>query len=76
MDREQKDIFKLPIKQLSDRKLEVFELTGKENITREIAKKLHLAVKPIKSYRVHTKTKLNIENVNELIVHAVKWAET
>lgn len=72
----QKDLNKSPLDLLSDRELEVFELTGKGNNTREIAEKLHLAVKTVESYRARIKTKLNLENATELMMHAVKWVET
>jgi len=75
MARGQKDVMESPIELLSDRELEVFELTGKGNITREIAEKLHLSVKTVESYRARIKTKLNLENATELMVHAVKWVE-
>ncbi len=70
-----KDMSESPIDQLSDRELEVFELTGKGNSTREIAEKLHLSIKTVESYRARIKTKLNLENATELMVHAVKWVE-
>lgn len=75
MARGQKDVMESPIEKLSDRELEVFELTGKGNSTRDIAKKLHLSVKTVESYRARIKTKLNLENATELMVHAVKWVE-
>lgn len=75
MARGQKDITQSPIDLLSDRELEVFELTGKGNSTREIADKLHLSVKTVESYRARIKTKLNLENATELMMHAVKWVE-
>lgn len=75
MARGHKEIGESPIASLSDRELEVFELTGKGNSTREIAGKLHLSVKTVESYRARIKTKLNLENATELMVHAVKWVE-
>lgn len=71
----QKDINNSPIDQLSDRELEVFEFTGKGNTTREIAEKLHLSVKTVESYRARIKSKLNLDNATELMMHAVKWVE-
>lgn len=71
----QKEIEKPPIEKLSDRELEVYELTGKGNTTREIADQLHLSVKTVESYRARIKTKLTLQNSTELMVHAVKWAE-
>lgn len=75
MARGQKRVMESPIEKLSDRELEVFELTGKGNSTREIAEQLHLSVKTVESYRARIKTKLNLENATELMVHAVKWVE-
>ena len=75
MARGQKEVMESPIEKLSDRELEVFELTGKGNSTRDIAEKLHLSVKTVESYRARIKTKLNLENATELMVHAVKWVE-
>lgn len=76
MAKGKKEMMQSPIEMLSDRELEVFELTGKGNSTRDIAKQLHLSVKTIESYRARIKTKLNLENATELMVHAVKWVET
>lgn len=70
-----KEINNSPIDQLSDRELEVFEFTGKGNTTREIAEKLHLSVKTVESYRARIKSKLNLDNATELMMHAVKWVE-
>lgn len=70
-----KDAIESPMEVLSDRELEVFELTGKGNSTRHIADKLHLSVKTVESYRARIKTKLNLENATELMRHAVKWVE-
>jgi Response regulator containing a CheY-like receiver domain and an HTH DNA-binding domain len=49
-------IMKSPLEVLSDRELEVFELTGKGSSTREIAERLHLSVKTVESYRARIKT--------------------
>lgn len=73
--RGQKELSESPIDLLSDRELEVFEMTGTGNNTREIAQKLHLSVKTVESYRARIKTKLNLENATELMMHAVKWVE-
>ncbi|HYW35680.1 MAG TPA: response regulator transcription factor [Balneolaceae bacterium] len=70
-----KDMNMSPIDSLSDRELEVFELTGKGDSTRAIAEKLHLSVKTVESYRARIKKKLNFDNATELMRHAVKWVE-
>lgn len=69
------EIKKSPIQLLSDRELEVFELTGKGISTRDIANQLHLSIKTIESYRARIKSKLQLSNATELMLHAVKWVE-
>jgi DNA-binding NarL/FixJ family response regulator len=69
-------IMQSPLEVLSDRELEVFELTGKGHSTREIAERLHLSVKTIESYRARIKDKLNLDSGNELMKHAVQWVES
>ena len=63
-----------PIDALSDRELEVFEMIGHGQTTRQMAKKLHLSPKTIETHREHIKTKLHLENNNELVRQAVQWA--
>ncbi|MEX2436219.1 MAG: response regulator transcription factor, partial [Balneolaceae bacterium] len=46
-----------PLDLLSDRELEVFELTGKGISTKEIGKKLHISVKTVESHRANIKQK-------------------
>jgi DNA-binding NarL/FixJ family response regulator len=65
-----------PLELLSDRELEVFELTGNGVSTREIAERLHLSVKTIESYRARIKSKLNLESATELMQRAVQWVES
>jgi DNA-binding NarL/FixJ family response regulator len=64
-----------PLEVLSDRELEVFEMTGRGLPTREIAERLHLSVKTVESYRARIKQKLNIETGTELLQQAVQWVE-
>ena len=68
-------LVKSPLEVLSDRELEVFELTGRGYGTREIAEKLHLSVKTVESYRARIKNKLNLNSAAELMQHAVQWVE-
>ena len=65
-----------PLEVLSDRELEVFELTGRGTGTRDIAERLHLSVKTVESYRARIKKKLNLESATELMQHAVQWVES
>ncbi len=69
-------VMQSPLEVLSDRELEVFELTGKGSSTREIAERLHLSVKTVESYRARIKDKLNLDSGNELMKHAVQWVES
>jgi DNA-binding NarL/FixJ family response regulator len=64
-----------PLQVLSDRELEVFELTGRGQGPRDIAERLHLSVKTVESYRARIKNKLNLTSAAELMQHAVQWVE-
>jgi len=64
-----------PLELLSDRELEVFELTGKGDSTKDIAKKLHVSVKTVESYRARIKDKLHLKSANDLLRRAVQWIE-
>lgn len=70
-----KQLNQSPLEVLSDRELEVFELTGRGLGTREIAERLYLSVKTVESYRARIKNKLNLNNATELMLHAVQWVE-
>ena len=62
-----------PLDNLSNRELQVFELIGKGNSTREIAEHLHLSVKTIDNYRDFIKGKLSLRDSNELLRQATIW---
>ncbi len=62
-----------PIKGLSDRELEVFQLIGQWKRTKEIAQELHLSVKTVEYYREQIKRKLNLKDAGELTQHATSW---
>ena len=70
-----KDVTQTPLEVLSDRELEVFEMTGRGVPTREISERLHLSVKTVESYRSRIKAKLGLANGTELMKHAVAWVE-
>jgi len=69
------DIQESPVKGLSDRELEVFQLIGQWKKTSEIAQELHLSVKTIEYYREQIKRKLNMKNSAELTQHATAWVQ-
>lgn len=65
----------MPIRQLGDRELQVFELIGRGLTTRDIAKKLHVSVKTVDSHRDRIKGKLKLQNATELLQHAIQWVQ-
>lgn len=62
-----------PLDRLSDREMEVYRMLGEGKGTREIAKRLHLSMKTIETYREHIKDKLNLKDSNEMVCHAARW---
>ena len=69
------DIQESPVKGLSDRELEVFQLIGQWKKTSEIAHELHLSVKTIEYYREQIKRKLDLKNSAELTQRATAWVQ-
>src|ERR1700733_7372353 len=55
-----------PVEQLSNRELEVFELLGHGQSTRQIADHLHVGFKTVQAYCARIKEKLNLTNATEL----------
>jgi len=70
------DTTKTTIENLSDREFEVFRLIGEGHKPSQIAKKLHLSVKTIETYRGRLKEKLNLNSAIELLQYAIKWAKS
>lgn len=62
-----------PVKKLSDRELEVFQLIGKGYGVTEIADVLHISVKTVSAYKENIKEKLNIQTAADLRKYAVEW---
>ena len=69
------DIQESPVKGLSDRELEVFQLIGQWKKTSEIAQELHLSIKTIEYYREQIKRKLNLKSASELTHYATSWVQ-
>lgn len=61
------------VETLSDRELEVMELIGRGQGTRQIAEVLNLSVKTVESHRAHIKEKLNLKTSPEMMRFAVEW---
>jgi DNA-binding NarL/FixJ family response regulator len=64
-----------PIDCLTDRELEVFELIGRGQTTREIGARLRVGLTTVDTYRARIKEKLNIENAARLHSEASRWLQ-
>ena len=62
-----------PVDQLSDRELEVLQLFGRGESTRNVAERLHLSVKTIETHRAHIKEKLGFRDAEEMMKFATEW---
>jgi DNA-binding NarL/FixJ family response regulator len=69
------DINQSPVKTLSDREMEVFQMIGQWKKTKEIAQELHLSIKTIEYYREQIKRKLNLKSSSELTHYATSWVQ-
>lgn len=65
-----------PIKRLTDREIQIFQLIGKGLPSGEIAGQLNISVKTIGTYRERIKEKLSLRHSSELVRCAVIWVET
>ena len=64
-----------PIEQLSDRELEVFEMLGQGQGTRQISETLRVSVKTVQAYCARIKEKMNLSSATELLREAIRWSE-
>jgi len=63
-----------PIDTLSDRELEVLQLSGQGQTPREIANQLGISVKTVESHRMRVREKLNMGSSAELLRFAIAWS--
>jgi len=61
--------------QLTDRELQVFELTGQGFNTREISSQLRIDMKTVETYRLRIREKLNLDSSSELLKLAIRWRQ-
>jgi DNA-binding NarL/FixJ family response regulator len=66
---------KQPIDRLTDRELEVFELIGRGQRTREISARLGVGLTTVDTYRARIKEKLKLENAVQLQVEATRFVK-
>jgi DNA-binding NarL/FixJ family response regulator len=60
---------------LAERELQVFELIGIGQSTRQIAGILHIDISTVETYRSRIKEKLNLKNSAELLQFAIRWSK-
>ena len=65
-----------PVRRLSDREFEVFQLISQGLSTSDIATRLHLSVKTVEVHRANIKQKLNLTTATELVRYAVRWLDS
>lgn len=63
-----------PIDTLSDRELEVLQLSGQGQTPREIASQLGISVKTVETHRMRVREKLNLASSAELMRFAIAWS--
>jgi DNA-binding NarL/FixJ family response regulator len=59
---------------LTDREIQVFELIGSGQSTRQIAATLHINASTVETYRARIKDKLNLKNAIDLLQCAIRWS--
>ena len=64
-----------PVQALSNRELQVFEMIGEGQNTREIARKLGISPKTVESHRKVVKTKLGAQTSAQLSRRAFQWVQ-
>jgi DNA-binding NarL/FixJ family response regulator len=62
-----------PVDRLADRELEVLELIGRGNTTKQVANRLQLGPATVDTYRARIKEKMNFRNATELRHFATRW---
>jgi DNA-binding NarL/FixJ family response regulator len=65
-----------PVRRLSDREFEVFQLIGQGVSTGDIAVRLRLSVKTVEVHRANIKQKLSLLTATELVRYAVRWLDS
>jgi DNA-binding NarL/FixJ family response regulator len=63
----------LSVDLLTDRELQVFELMGEGQSTRQIASMLHIDTSTVETYRARIKEKLNLKSSSELLQYAIRF---
>jgi DNA-binding NarL/FixJ family response regulator len=64
-----------PLRDLTDRELEIFNLIGRGLTTVAIASQLGVSIKTIETYRSNVRRKLNLRSATDLTRFATAWVE-
>ncbi len=64
-----------PLKNLTDREFEIFNLIGAGLSTAEISTKINISVKTVEVHRANVKAKLGLRSAAELLRYSVRWTE-
>lgn len=64
-----------PLRALSDRELQVFELVGRALSNQAIADKLGISVRTVDAHKTRIKEKLDLPDNNSMLRFAVQWLE-
>jgi DNA-binding NarL/FixJ family response regulator len=62
-----------PLNKLSNRELQVLNLVGRGQTTRQVAENLNLSVKTVESHRQRIKKKLGLQTASQLVQYAINW---
>jgi len=68
-----KDITPDSLNELSNRELEVFQLTGQGLDTVKVGEKLRISPKTVETYKARIKEKLGIDSGSDLLFRAMRW---
>jgi len=68
--------FSFPLKRLTDRELEVFELVGQGKSLDAIADQLHISSRTVDAHRSRIREKLHLSDSAALLRYAVRWIES
>lgn len=61
------------LEELSNRELEVFQLTGQGKDTVQVAEQLCVSAKTVETYKARIKVKLGLDTGGELLFRAMRW---
>jgi DNA-binding NarL/FixJ family response regulator len=65
----------LPLKRLTDREMQIFELIGAGKLTQEIGARLGISPRTVDAHRAHIRRKLGLGSAGDLLRYAIRWAE-